>query len=135
MAHQLERSQRLVVWLIGAQAANTVFDAIALYPIGQSTRWGDRAQQWAKDDLDRLGFPERFRFVFPIVKASSVAGLLLGLRWRALGRLTAAAVVTYFLVALGFHVRAKDPIIKYVPAVGMLGWSSLALRSMKSRRA
>lgn len=135
MAHEPRRSQRLVVWLIGMQAANAAFDAIALYPIGQSTRLGKRAKQWAKDDLDHLGFPERFRFVFPIVKAGSVGGLLLGLRWRALGRLTGAAVVTYFLAALGFHARAKDPALKYVPAVGMLGWSSLALRSMTSRRA
>jgi hypothetical protein len=52
----------MVIWLIGAQAANAAFDAIALYPIGQETRWGDWAKQWAKDDLDRLGFPQRFRF-------------------------------------------------------------------------
>lgn len=133
MAPRLRRPQRLVVWLIGAQAANTAFDAIALYPIGQSTKWGVWAKQWAKDDLDRLGFPTRFRFVFPIVKASSAVGLLFGLRWRALGRLTAAAIVTYFVAALGFHARAKDPAFKYVPAAGMLGWSLLALRSMKSR--
>lgn len=132
MAHDRRTSQPLVLWLIGVQAANAAFDAIALYPIGQSTRLGKRAKQWAKDDLDRLGFPERFRFVFPIVKAGSVGGLLLGLRWRALGRLTGAAVVTYFVAALGFHARAKDPVLKYVPAAGMLGWSSLALRSMTS---
>lgn len=61
-------SERLVIGLIGAQAVDAAFDAIAVYPIAKSTSWGDRAKQWGKEDLDRLGFPERFRFVFPIIK-------------------------------------------------------------------
>ena len=132
MAHGLGKSRRSVVGLIGAQAANAAFDAVALYPIAQSTEWGARAKQWAQDDLDRLRFPERLRFVFPIIKASSVAGLLLGTRWRGLGRLTATAVVGYFVAALAFHVRAKDPAAKYLPAAGMLVWSYRALRVLTS---
>lgn len=120
--------------LIAAQAANAAFDAVALYPFAQTTGWGRRAKQWAKEDLDRLEFPQRFRFLFPIVKTCSVAGLLIGLRRPKLGQFTAASVVAYFIVAICFHARAKYPTSKYVPAVVMLGWSSLALRSMNYAR-
>ncbi|MGH9098142.1 MAG: DoxX family protein [Acidimicrobiales bacterium] len=125
------RHQRLVVSLICTLAANAAFDVVALYPIAESTKWGALAKEWTTGDLDRLGFPQRFRFVFPIIKTSSVAGLLVGLRWRRLGRLTAAAVFAYFIAALGFHVRAKDPALIYVPAVGMLIWSYGAFRAMR----
>jgi len=132
MAIGRRRSRPLLVALIGAQAANAAFDAVALYPIARSTKWGAWAKQWAKEDLDRLGFPARLRFVFPILKASSVAGLGVGLRWRPLGRFTAAGIVAYFVAALGFHLRAKDPARNYLPALGMLAWSYWALRTLRS---
>lgn len=132
MAPHPARSQRLVLGFIGVLASDAAFDAVALYPIAESTRWGTWAKRWTKDDLDRLGFPERFRFVFPIVKTSLVAGLLAGLRWRRLGRVTAAAVVAYFIAALGFHVRAKDRALDYMAAVGMFMWSCQVLRAMRS---
>lgn len=131
MALGLGKSQRLVSGLIAVQAANAAFDAVALYPIARSTTWGDWAKQWAKEDLDRLGFPERFRFLFPLLKTSSAAGLLIGFRWRPLGRLTAGAVVGYFVAALGFHVRARDPAVNYLPALGMLTWSYRVFRVME----
>jgi hypothetical protein len=135
MVLALKRSQRLIVGLAGTQAADAAFNVVGLYPLGRSTAWGEWAKQWTKDDLDRLGFPEQFRFVFPFIKATSVAGLLLGLRWRAIGRFTAASVVVYFVAALGFHVRARDPALKYVPAIAMLAWSCLALREFGSESA
>lgn len=128
------KPRALVLSLTAVQAANAAFDAVALYPVAESTRWGRWAKQWAEEDLDRLEFPRRFRFVFPIVKAGSVAGLLIGLRRPMLGRLTAAAIVAYFLVALAFHARASDPVVKYAPAVGMLAWASLALHALGSDR-
>lgn len=134
MVRTLEGSRTAVVGLVATLAANAAFDAVALYPVAEATVWGRRAKQWAKDDLDRLEFPESFRFVFPIVKGSSVAGLLIGLRWRKLGRFTAGSVLAYFITAIGFHVRVKDPALKYAPAVGMLGWSALAFRSLKGDR-
>lgn len=128
------RSEQLVVGLIGVQAANAAFDAVALYPIATSTAWGDWAKQWGKQDLDRLGFPERFRFVFPIIKGSSAIGLSFGLRRPRLGRLTATLVVGYFLAALGYHAKANDPLVKFLPAVGMLIWSSRVASSFGPER-
>jgi hypothetical protein len=123
-------SNRLVLGLVGYQVADAAFNAVALYDIADSTRWGNWAKEWAKDDLDHLRFPERFRFLFPIIKSSSAAGLLVGLRWRRLGRFTAAALVAYFVIALGFHRRAKDPLNKFGPAAVMLLWSCVVLRAL-----
>jgi hypothetical protein len=46
-----------------------------------------------------------------------------------MGRLTSAALVLYFVLAVAFHARAKDPISKYLPASAMLVWSCAAWRS------
>ena len=87
--------------------------------------------QWLKDDLDHLGIPEDMRPVFPVVKSASAVGLYLGLRRPALGRLTAAALVVYFVLALGAHARVKDPLFKAAPAAGMLAWSVVAFRAFR----
>lgn len=132
MTSERGRSRGLVAGLISAQAANAAFDIVALYPVARSSKWAAGSKQWAEEHLDHLGFPRRLRFLFPIVKVASVVGLLGGLRWRPLGRLTAGCIVAYFLAGLGFHVRSKDPAQQYAPAVGMLVWSCLAFRAFGS---
>ena len=76
--------------------------------------------QWLQDDLDRLRLSPPVRTAIPIIKASSAVGLLAGLRWPRLGRLTAGAIVAYFLCALGAHARVRDPAWRYAAAAGML---------------
>ena len=77
--------------LATVQAGDAVFNAVP--------------SQWLTDDLDRLRIPGPMRRIFPIVKGVSAAGLLAGLRWPRLGRLTSAALVVYFTLALGAHAR------------------------------
>ena len=84
--------------------------------------------RWLRDDLEHLGFPWELRFVFPIIKTTSAVGLLGGFRWPRVGRVTAAALVLYFLLALGFHARARDKPVRWAPAAGMLAWSIAVLR-------
>ena len=111
--------KRIVLGLVGFQLLDAAFTAVP--------------NQWVRDDLARLGFPLRFRTVLPTIKAASAAGLFVGLRWPRLGRLTAYLLVAYFVIALGFHARAKDNVIRYLPAAGMLGWAALASRSFPDR--
>ena len=127
------RSKRLALGLAGFQLTDAAFNAVGLYDIARSSRVGNRVKEWTKDDLDRLRFPERLRFVFPIVKSSSAAGLLVGLRWPRLGRFTAGALMAYFTVAIGFHRRAKDPFANVAPALGMLAWSASTFRALRRR--
>lgn len=102
------RPRQRVVALIGVQVGDAVFDAVAT--------------DWLRDDLARLRVPWKLRPVFPIVKSASAVGLVAGLRWPRLGRLTANALVVYFLLALGAHARAQDRAARYAPAAAMLGY-------------
>jgi hypothetical protein len=128
-------SRRVIVGLSGVLAADGAFNTVGLYDIARSTWWGDWAKRWTKEDLDHLEFPERLRFVFPIVKALSVMGLLGGLRWSRLGRLTGLALVVYFVLAVGSHVRVRDSAARSSPAVVMLAWCYLAWRVFARRSA
>jgi hypothetical protein len=109
--------KRLALGLAVVQLADAAFNAIP--------------NRWVKDDLDHLGFPEDLRFLFPLIKGGSALGLLAGLRWPRLGRLTAIALIAYFVAAMGYHARAKDRALRYGPAIGMLAWSARTLRGYK----
>ena len=110
-----------MVALAGVQLADAAFNAVPT--------------QWLRDDFDHLGVPENVRFVFPVVKSASAVGLLGGLKWPPLGRLTANALIVYFLLALGFHARAKDRAARFAPAAGMLGWAILTRLTFSDRHA
>jgi hypothetical protein len=107
--------RRVITGLVAVQVADGIFNAIPT--------------QWLREDLDHLGIPEDLRFIFPIIKSASAAGLLVGLKRPAVGRMTAAALIAYFVLAMGFHARAGDGPLKFVPAAAMLGWSIEALRA------
>jgi len=106
-----------VLGLVAVQPADAAFNAIPT--------------QWLREDLDHLGVPEDLRFVFPLIKSASAVGLLGGLRWPRLGRITAAALIVYFLAAMGLHARAEDRVLRYAPATAMLAWSIAALRAFR----
>lgn len=112
--------KRVVVGLIGVQLFDALFNLVP-------SRWMDA-------DLDHLRVPHGLKYVFGSVKAASAAGLLIGLRRPAFGRLTARALVTYFVLAVGAHVRIKDRPARYAPALGMLTWSAAANRYFATPR-
>jgi hypothetical protein len=58
--------------------------------------------------LDTVGFPKRYRWIFPPIKLAAAAGLLSVYRYPALARLTAAMLTLYFALAVGSHVRVRD---------------------------
>ena len=112
----VDRRQRwLIKRLVAVQVGDALFNAVP--------------SQWLKDDFDHLGIPEDMRPLFPAVKGASAVGLYLGLRRPAVGRLTAAALILYFVLALGAHARVKDPMLKALPAAGMLAFSVVAFRA------
>ena len=45
--------------------------------------------------------------MFPVIKSASALGLLGGLRWPRLGRVTAAALILYFLAAITSTARSR----------------------------
>lgn len=68
-----------------------------------------------------VNFPERWWWVTPWVKGAAALGLVAGLRIPVLGSVTSVALVAYFVVAMTFHVRARDLGRNFfVNATGML---------------
>lgn len=90
---------------------------------------------YIQQDLDRINCPPRVQRLLPFIKAASALGLLLGRRRPRLGRLTAAALSAYFACAIGFHVRAKDPAWRSLPAGSLLALSFvIALRGYQDEQ-
>ena len=59
--------------------------------------------------------------MFPVVKFAAAVGLVGGIWVPGLGLLTSAALVLYFVLAVGAHVRASDfGRNLFVNATGML---------------
>jgi hypothetical protein len=58
--------------------------------------------------LDDVGFPQRNRWIFAVIKAASAAGLLSVWRYPALARLTTFMLTVYFVLAVGAHIRVRD---------------------------
>jgi hypothetical protein len=77
----------------------------------------------------RAGVPEEWLNLLAIVLLAGALGLLAGLAWASLGIVAAACLVLYFLVAIGFHVRAGDAAHLGTPlAIAALAALALALR-------
>lgn len=58
--------------------------------------------------LDAIAFPPRYRWIFAPIKAAAAVGLA-SARWSpALTRLTTAMLTLYFVLAVGFHAKARD---------------------------
>ena len=58
--------------------------------------------------LDDIGFPERYRWIFTPIKAAAAIGLF-SVRWfPGLARLTTAMLTIYFVLAVAFHLKARD---------------------------
>ena len=71
--------------------------------------------------FDDVGFPREWWWIFTPIKFAAAAGLVAGIWIPYLGAITTIALVLYFLVAIGMHVRARDfGRNLFVNAVGML---------------
>jgi DoxX-like family len=114
-------SNKVVFGLAGSLVFSVLYDSVP--------------NQWFEVEFEQLRLPRWFRPLFVLAKTSAVTGLLIGLRSSRLGRLTAHALVAYFVLAIGAHVRVKDKPVRYVPAVAMLVWSVLATRTFVNASA
>jgi hypothetical protein len=66
-------------------------------------------------------FPRRLWWVFPVIKFAAAAGLVAGIWIPVLGLVTSIALVVYFLLAVGAHLRVRDLGRNlFVNATGML---------------
>lgn len=74
-----------------------------------------------RECLEDVRFPRRWWWVTPPVKFAAAAGLVAGIWVPGLGLVTSLALVAYFVVAIGMHVRARDfGRNLFLNAIGML---------------
>jgi DoxX-like protein len=93
--------------LAAIQAGDAVACALQIPPITKA--------------LDAVGLAEGLRPVLPIAKGASAIGLLAVHRFPALARLTTLMCTMYFVLAVAFHIKAKDWSPGLVAATGFLG--------------
>ena len=74
----------------------------------------------------RVGVPEERLNQLAVLLLAGAAGLVVGLWWEPVGVAAAAALVAYFLLAIGAHVRARDTATMSMPAL-YLALSAAAL--------
>lgn len=77
----------------------------------------------------RAGVPEDKLSYLAVVLLAGAAGLIVGLFWTPIGVAAAAGLIAYFLIAIGFHVRANDLRRAGTPlAFAVLAAAALVLR-------
>lgn len=62
----------------------------------------------ARQTLEAVHFPRRHWWIFAPIKAAAAVGLFSARWFPGLARLTTAMLTLYFVLAVGFHVRARD---------------------------
>jgi len=97
-----ERKRQLALAVAGFQILDTIANAIP--------------RKFVKRHLDHLGVPEYLRPLLPVIKLSSSAGLVLGLKLPRLGAVTAGSLVAYYTAAARFHMLSGDHPILAAPA-------------------
>jgi hypothetical protein len=71
--------------------------------------------------FDDVGFPRRYWWIVPPVKLAAALGLVAGVWIPVLGLVTSVALVIYFVIAIGMHIRARDiGRTLFINATGML---------------
>ena len=87
---------------------------------------GDAVMCWRpvpfiRECLVNVNFPQRYWRALPPLKVAAAAGLVIGIWVPPLAVLTCAALVGYFVVAIGSHVVARDfGRNLFLNAIGML---------------
>jgi DoxX-like protein len=77
----------------------------------------------------RVGVPEERLNYLAVILLAGAAGLIAGLFWAPIGIAAAAALVVYFLLAVGAHIGARDTQHAPTPiAIELICAAVLALR-------
>jgi hypothetical protein len=105
---------------VSALTSHGTHAALAAMQAGDAVACGRQLPPIEKA-LDDVHLAQELRPVLPIVKGASAIGLLAVYRFPALARLTTFMCTIYFVLAVAFHVRAKDWSPGLVAAASFLG--------------
>ncbi|MGB2920288.1 MAG: DoxX family protein [Mycobacterium sp.] len=80
-----------------------------------------RPVRFIAECFEAVRWPRRLWWLMPVIKFAATAGLIAGLWIPYLAALTCAALIGYFVAAVGMHVAARDLGRNlFVNATGML---------------
>ena len=95
-----------------------IYDALGAFMAASATADAIPAAM-ATHTLDAVNFPREYRWIFPPIKAAAAVGLF-SVRWcPGLARLTTAMATLYFVLAVAFHVKARDVDLSGVSAAAL----------------
>jgi hypothetical protein len=69
------------------------------------------------DGYRKAGVPEAWLNGLAALLLLAAAGLIVGLWWAVVGIAAAGGLVVYFVLAVGFHIRANDTAHVVTPAI------------------
>lgn len=96
------------------------YTALAVFQAGDAVACAMKLPPVTKA-LDDVRLAPELRPVIPVVKTASAIGLLAVYRFPVLARLTTFMLTVYFVLAVAFHVKAKDFSPGLVAAAAFLG--------------
>jgi hypothetical protein len=71
----------------------------------------------AQGNTAHLGISTQLSRMIGVAELAAMLGLLVGIIWRPLAIVTAAAVILLMVGALGYHLKARDNAQAMLPAV------------------
>jgi hypothetical protein len=80
-----------------------------------------------EEEFERYGFPDWVRVVVGSTKLALAAALLVGVVYAQVAVPSAVLMGVLMLGAIAAHVRVRDPLVKSLPAVGMLLLSGIVV--------
>ena len=86
-----------------------------------------RPMKFVERCLEDVRFPRSCWWVFTPIKAATGVGLVAGLWVPYIGAITAGALVVYFVLAVGGHLRVADIGRNLLSATTLLGASAFVL--------
>ena len=92
---------------MSALTANRTYALLAALQAGDAVASAGPIAPIAKA-FDDVGLAPELRPLIPVVKVAAAIGLLSVYRYPALARLTTFMLTIYFVLAVAFHVKAKD---------------------------
>jgi hypothetical protein len=101
--------------------------ALTASAAGKATR-----QAAIVDGITGVGVPERRVPLLAIPLLAGAVGLVVGLWVEPIGIAAAACLVLYFVLAVGAHLRARDPNFAPPAALGLISVAALVLRALSA---
>jgi len=111
--------------------SGTVFN-VWLLRMNQATSYRGSNALSLKEEFLAYGLNDTFFYLIGGIKLLAALGLLLGLRFKQTVRPSVQIIAVLMLGAIAMHFKIADPLMKSLPAIGMLSMCLVILRLNKT---